>query len=67
MPHWLRTTQKSPRKSAMSDTPTTMSFAKKLTIAFTLMLAATVALGIASMTGIRGLGNEFDNAALLTR
>jgi methyl-accepting chemotaxis protein len=43
-----------------------MSFAKKLGIAFAMMLAATLALSVASTTGISGLSDEFDNAALKT-
>jgi hypothetical protein len=53
----------------MSDTPTNsvpMSFAKKLGIAFAMMLAATIAQSVASLTGISGLSGEFDNAALKT-
>ena len=43
-----------------------MSFGKKLAIAFAMMLAATLALGVASLTGISSLNSEFDNAALKT-
>ena len=43
-----------------------MSFGKKLTIAFTVMLAATGGLSLASLTGILELRDEFDNAATKT-
>ena len=49
-----------------SKNPTQMSFAKKLGIAFAMMLAATLVLSVASVTGITGLSAEFDNAALRT-
>ena len=39
-----------------------MSFGKKLMIAFAMMLAATLALSVASLTGIRNLSSEFDDA-----
>ncbi len=41
-----------------------MTLGKKLMIAFAGMLAATLALSVASLTGIRGLRNEFDNTAI---
>jgi methyl-accepting chemotaxis protein len=43
-----------------------MKFGKKLAIAFAMMLAATLALSVASLTGISALSSEFDNAALKT-
>jgi hypothetical protein len=40
-----------------------MSFGKKLMIAFAVMLAATVAVGVFAWTGLNSLTAEFDNAA----
>ncbi len=45
---------------------TTMSFGKKLTIAFVLMLGAALVISVASWTGIGGLSHEFDYATLNT-
>jgi Methyl-accepting chemotaxis protein (MCP) signalling domain/Four helix bundle sensory module for signal transduction len=43
-----------------------MTFGKKLTIAFAMMLTTTLALSVASLSGIRGLKNDFDETALKT-
>src|SRR5580700_5043822 len=43
-----------------------MTFARKLTIAFGVMLASTCLLGILSLTEIGGLSDEFENAASKT-
>ncbi|MGD1096895.1 MAG: MCP four helix bundle domain-containing protein [Bryobacteraceae bacterium] len=40
-----------------------MSFAKKLMIAFAVMMVATMAVGIAAWTGLSGLSAEFERAA----
>jgi len=44
------------------DDPKQMSFGKKLMVAFTAMLVATSALGIAAWTGIGGLSRELNTA-----
>jgi len=40
-----------------------MTFGKKLTIAFAVMLIATLAVGVAAWTGLSGLSAEFERAA----
>ena len=50
--------------SETSKNQTTVSFAKKLGIAFAAMLIFTLAIGIASTTAISSLTEEFDNAAI---
>jgi CHASE3 domain sensor protein len=52
--------------SDLSNQQAKLSFAKKLGIAFAMMLAATVALGVASLSGIGALNAEFDNTSLKT-
>jgi len=49
--------------TAQSQTGSQMSFGKKLTIAFALMMGAMLIIGIASWVGIHGIGYEFDKTA----
>ena len=48
----------------MKDVQDKMSFGRKLTIAFAMMLTATVVLSVAALTGLSGLSDEFDMAAV---